>query len=689
MAAPGFQSTDERNYIRSVHARCTNLIASKNYRQAAELIKEALSLHPEQKEFLILREKLKREVVAQKVKELEQEALLLMQMGDEDKAQGKFRQILKLDPTRTEYGSSMRKTKQEVLREYHQRLRISSFIRFCLGFALLIVVVMCLVSIWLAWSNNRYLNRAERFIENKNYSGAWRALSSSGDFFYSKRKAELKSKLAAIADEGWQLSLELDRNEDFEHAIEVLTEVAGASAEPDIFAERIESLKYKQQQKKLLLERQQKVKKAALGAQKNCDTAARKAMESGAQTNASELWQQAEKLTVDARESMNRQEYEKAQSLWAKASEKYEEAKISSIRFEDSRREALAANQKCQNSCDLAKGACAQSEAEELWRQAEAANRTALEKFESSRFPEAKQNWLEAAKIYEEAAEAAKDSPLYNKAVLYLKKWKNLKLGMSEQHVYDLLGYPRMKLGGSQQRIWYYQRVPEVVSNGDARIKLFKPDCGYVLFEPVSVEVILERIQQSYDEMVAEKNRMFAESEESIEKIHQDNLKDIREGLSRKTVSEENERYTKAVESAKLRHEQVLRKYKKKYDQQVDELVNGLQRELNFVVADWLEPDMSDAASLVLTDESEDNSDNDSKKEKWHVPQRWRKLQLNASESSVTMLLGLPKNMESTGSKKAMYYGDVEGYGVVIFTMTDSGVYRLSYWQEPFWPAVK
>ncbi|MFA5422611.1 MAG: hypothetical protein WC374_01995 [Phycisphaerae bacterium] len=696
MAVQEFGSTDEQNYVRSIHSQCKNLVAAGNFHQAAELINEALNLHPQQKELLILRQKLKRELISIKVKSLEQEALIMMQMGDEDKAQEKFRQIFQLDPTRTEYSDSTRVTRKEALDDYHKRVRVGSLVRAILGISLLIIAVISSVAAWKAWNNNSHLDNAENFIENENYYQALRELSQTGNFFYGKRKTQLNDRLDKIASEGWQLASEYEENEDYRQAVQILSQAKDASPEPDRFNNKIAELEDKHRQKEMELQQKQAAERAALNsatqAKTECETASRIASENDAESYAAQLWNDARRLSSDAETLFEKKEYDSAQFLWKQASSKYEEAKIKAIEFENLKNKALTAKQTCQNLCELAKGVAAESHAPELWQQGQAAENNAVEFFNSEDFEQAKQNWLDAANEYERACEFAKQSPMYNRAAIQLKKWKDLNVGMSAKDVFDLLGYPKMKLGGSQRHTWYYQHVPELINSGDGEVQLYEPQFGCVHFEPVSPDVILERMRQSYNELIEREHLSYARSDESIRSIHQNNLKNISKGKNGLTYKQENERYTKALNSNELRHEQALKKYKSKYDQQVQELVNGLPRDLNFIVAAWQVPDLSYASDLISKVEFGDDSDNDgnnSKKEKWHVPQRWRKLQLNASESSVTMLLGLPQNIKSTNTEKTFYYGDIEGYGLAVLTMTDDGPYRLTYWKEPFWPAVR
>jgi hypothetical protein len=700
MAVQEFENKDERDYVRSIHSQCKNLIAAGNFRQAAELINEALNLHPQQKELLILRQKLKRELTSIKVKSLEQEALMMMQMGDEDKAQEKFRQIFKLDPTRTEYSDATRKTRKEALDDYHKRVRVGSLIRTILGISSLIIIVISSVAVWRAWNNNSHLDNAENFIENENYYHARRELSQAGNFFYAKKKSQLNGRLDKIASEGWQLASEYEKNEEFQQAVQILSQAKDASPEQNRFNNKITELEDKHRQKEIELQRKQAAEREALNtaaqAKTECETASKIAAENEAQTNAPQLWNDAGKLSSEAETLFEKKEYDNAQSLWKQASSKYEEAKIRAVEFGNLKNEALAAKQTCQNLCELANGVAAESHAPELWQQGQAIENAAMEFFNSKDFEQAKQNWLDAANEYEQACELAKQSPMYNRAAMQLKKWKNIQNGMSEKDVFDLLGYPKMKLGGSQRHTWYYQHVPELISSGNGEIQLYDPEFGCVHFEPVSPDVILQRMEQSYNELIERENLSHTRSDESIRNTHQNNLKNISQtkGLTSsqkiERYAKEDERFDKALDSNELRHEQALKKFKGKYEQQVNEVLNG-PRELNYIVSDWQSPDLSYAADLISKVEFGDDSenDNDSKKEKWHVPQRWRKLQLNAPEPSVTMLLGLPQNTKSTDTEKIFYYGDIEGYGLAILTITDGGPYRLTYWKEPFWPAVR
>lgn len=701
MAVQEFENKDERDYVRSIHSKFTGLLAAGDYRQAVELINEALNLYPQQKELLILRQKLKRELISIKVKSLEQEALMMMQMGDEDKAQEKFRQIFKLDPTRTEYSNSIRMTRKEALDNYHKRVRVGSLVRTILGISLLIIVIISSVAAWMAWNNNSHLYNAENFIENENYYQAHRELSQAGNFFYAKRKSQLNDHLDKIACEGWQLASDYEKNEDYQQAVQILSQAKDASPEQDRFNDKISELEDKHRQKEIELQRKQAAEREALNsatqAKTECETASRIAAENEAQTNAPQLWNDARKLSSDAEALFEKKEYDSAQSFWKQASSKYEEAKIRAVEFEILKNEALAAKQKCQNLCELANGVAAKSHAPELWQQGQATENAAMEFFNSKDFEQAKQNWLDAANEYEQACELAKQSPMYNRAAMQLKKWKGLNAGMSEKDVFDLLGYPKMKLGGSQRHTWYYQHVPELINGENGEIQLYEPEFGCIHFEPVSLDVILQRMEQSYNELIERENLSYTRSDESIRSTHQNNIKNIDQtkgldsSLKRERYIKEDERFAKALDSNKLRHEQALKKFKSKCDKQVEELVNGLPRDLNFTVAAWQPPNLSYAADLISKVEFGDDSenDNDSKKEKWHVPQRWRKLQLNASESSVSMLLGLPQNTKSTDTEKILYYGDIEGYGLAVLTITDGGPYRLTYWKEPFWPAVR
>ena len=139
-----FEAKDDANQVRGILQKAVQFCKEGKHLQAAQLLKKGLEIYPGQKEFLTLLGRLRGKINKQRIESLEKEALILIQSGDVDEAQIKFRQILEIDPTRTDLQHSIEKTSKESRDEINKRNFRIDMMRYS-TYMVLIVAALLLV----------------------------------------------------------------------------------------------------------------------------------------------------------------------------------------------------------------------------------------------------------------------------------------------------------------------------------------------------------------------------------------------------------------------------------------------------------------------------------------------------------------------------------------------------------------
>jgi len=57
-------------------------------------------------------------------------------------------------------------------------------------------------------------------------------------------------------------------------------------------------------------------------------------------------------------------------------------------------------------------------------------------------------------------------------------------------------------------------------------------------------------------------------------------------------------------------------------------------------------------------------------------------------QKDISKILGSSEDVKSTARQITTCYGNVEGYGELVFKVRKDSSFRLNYWKEPYWPAV-
>ena len=666
------------------------------FQQSELVITKGLELYPGRKEFLALRTKIKQQITKQQitkqeVESLETEALLLMQSGEEDAAQLRFRKIHELDPTKKGYQHSTQKTGSEKKEEWMNRYeKLETMKIYLYGFLALLVLIIS-ITVYATLDNRSHLKKARKFINTKRYEKAKYELAYCGWVFATKEKELLKKQIKAIADEAWHEATALKEAGDYLNAISVLEKNLEAADDPNTFNDQVDDC---QQLHTLRLER----KEAALESRDECRNANVSAKNNNAETDALGLWHQAVKLESSATAMMESKKYQEADNLWSKAAEKYKEATAKTVEVKQKRieislkrAEAIKVREDCIKTMVSSKRLNAHIEAAEFYLEAQNIMADAEDYFKTDDFVNARTEWNKAKGKFEQAMAKVYDSPLYKKANIIFKRWGKLATGLSEDEVRKKLGLPKHTHEGSDECFWYYQCQPEVVLNNSGEKTCILPNCGYVRFVPVSVETILGRMKKAYLDKVEKELEGFKRADQMSQNRHRKKIKKIKDSYydySRDReydITEEISSHEESVTIALEKHEVTLQRYKEKYDKKVDSLINGLVvRKPVHVLADWVEPDLTDIASLLDKQKKIKDPNVTIRRERWQIKSNWKKLEFNFNETQVNKILGSSDRVDVNPQKKTAYYGDVPGYGIVVFTPSRDSTLRLSYWKGLF-----
>ncbi len=696
----------------AVHAilkKVVELFRAGKHTEAAQLLKKTLEKYPNQKEFLTLLAQMREKLKELKIKKLEEEALTLIRGGAEDEAQCKLREILELDPSRTDLKDSLKKTQSELRREQVRRYNRLDNLRIALHAVLVVLAICFVLAVWGWWDNHRHLKRAEKAITRGQYGRAKVALEDCG-WFMAGEKSRLRKEIQKTVKDLWDEAIYLGSIKEYNKAINCLNLAWPGADDAAKFQEKVEEFRELNRLKAVEVakereaggERQrlaQEVFLAATKARGECQKAAATAGRNNAESNAPDLWREAADLAAQAGELMDAEKVVEAEKTWRNAVKKYEEASIAAVGFDEQRRSAYSARDKCEEAAQAARGAYGKSSATELWAEAGDLATRAAEYLQAGRLGEAEQGWLEATKKYGEVLAAAQQSKPYRRATLILRKWERLKVGLSETEIRDILGPPKCVQGASDECVWYYQHEPKLVEDGSAPRSCTQPDCGYVRLAAVDVNTILRNLEDAnqarVDKLVATHENGIRVIEYNHEKRVEAIERELRYARGRRRtalyrqIHEENQDYEERLEQTETTYERILEKYEDKHNRKVAMLVNGLEvREPVYRLAEWRKPDEIDLLSYVPIEEP-NLAPRERRTTKWHMPLNWRRLKLNINEEQAHKMIGSPKQVETNGQERVELYGDVPGYGLAIFALRKDSTRRLDYWKQPLWSAVE
>ena len=176
-----------QDQINLILKKASSFLQEKNYKQASAIVEKGLETYPNQKDLLNLFGEIKKQHKNEKIQKLQEEAVMFMSTGDEDKAQHRLRQISELDPSRTDLKQSFKKTRSEIAGEYNERVKRMELTRLGSLVFLTIAVILCSIALWAWWSNDRYLKKSEKFIASGELYNARQELKKCGWFLAGEK----------------------------------------------------------------------------------------------------------------------------------------------------------------------------------------------------------------------------------------------------------------------------------------------------------------------------------------------------------------------------------------------------------------------------------------------------------------------------------------------------------------------
>jgi len=91
---------------------------------------------------------------------------------------------------------------------------------------------------------------------------------------------------------------------------------------------------------------------------------------------------------------------------------------------------------------------------------------------------------------------ARQEREVQRKKNILLKKWRQLKPGMTEKQLQKFLGRPKLIQSSSDESVWFYQDVPVSLSD------LKWVDYGIVVFEAKSIRDLIEEEKARFDKII-------------------------------------------------------------------------------------------------------------------------------------------------------------------------------------------
>jgi len=296
---------------------------------------------------------------------------------------------------------------------------------------------------------------------------------------------------------------------------------------------------------------------------------------------------------------------------------------------------------------------------------------------------------------------------------LIIRRWRQLKPGMTEKQVQRTLGRPKLIQGASHECIWCYQDLP--VSNAEPNFsfrgggakqqvdtrygavveKIGVSDVGgvkngLILFEAKSIDSIVEEKIGSVGKAIAKakptRDRAIARAKATRDR----NLDILKEMKRRGQIG--STFYDAQKQTIKARFDSAEQKAKDDCDRKIDMLKRKLDldpRSPVFALKFFNQPDWNRFEDLLPAKQQAKTYAN-TEIDKWKVPLRWRKLlKINMTPKQVYGVLGEPHTSKTTVEATREQYGHVSGHGQLYFTVRSDSEERLDSWIEPFWPAVE
>jgi tetratricopeptide (TPR) repeat protein len=425
-----------QNQINLILEKASFLIKEKKYKEAAAIVEKGLKTYPKQKDLLDLFEEIKKQYKNEKIQKLQDEAIIFMRAGAEDKAQEKLRQILQLDPTRTDLKESFQKSRAEVIADYNYRTERMQLIRLGSMVLLTIVVILCSIALWAWWSNDRYLKKSEKFIASGELYNARQALKKCG-WFLAGKKQKVNEELRSAVNELINQANHYAELKDFQAAKQYLESAALGAENSSQIKEQIKKYDQLEQQWQEEQEKQKVLSQKALVAKEEFQRALEQSLGNKADIEAKNAIEIAKNKAQAAENLFNQNQFESAEKQWLSAIEDCKTAlKIAETAEVTKTNKTIvsAFKLKCEQAAASALKINAPAEASEIWQEAEKIRNSAEQNFTQNDFNAAGQLWQQATDKYDEAI---KECPSYKKALLMQKKWLQLKQGSSDEYSWE------------------------------------------------------------------------------------------------------------------------------------------------------------------------------------------------------------------------------------------------------------
>jgi len=317
-----------------------------------------------------------------------------------------------------------------------------------------------------------------------------------------------------------------------------------------------------------------------------------------------------------------------------------------------------------------------------------------------------------------------------------MRKWGKLKAGMGENEVREILGKPKLRQGGSDACVWFYQDLPVSIADQNP-LGL----AGMVLFEAKSLESLIDEANAAYEKVISDAEIKYNEAVGKVDERHErdverekekydelsrqfkregleDHLKGqkINRGLMRRrrwpwsrwrrsqrrnaerelrkfdaeTAREDNIRkHRDSSDTKKGQAEAVfesdLKRANKNRGIRIKRLMNA-PRSPKFLLEFFNEPNWDECKDLLVKDK--EPLPKKKPKEPWMMQAAWKKLKINMKVSRAYNILGEPAGTETDGDETIARYSDTAGSGELYMVSQSDGVERLDSWVEPFWPDV-
>ena len=665
---------DERKQkINSICQAVVQRVKGGKTKEALELLKNGIEEFPDSESLQKLNAQLKQKLIAKKIQKLESDAILLLQSGSEDEAHKRFREILKLDPSRIDLKESLRNTRRENADEFIEHLEKTAKVRAGLYICLAVVIVLAMAISAFVWDNNKHIRTAKQFIEQEKFMPARTELEKCRVLFGGKKKElyqRIETQIAGLVEKADQLAEEGN----ISGALAAIQKAANGSIDPTIYDSKIEHyIDLQKEQRDQMAqaaeeERQQNDAKYKAGRVKNsCNNTLEKILAYDEDLLDQEVLQKAEVALSEAEQLFSEEKYTESLQKYTEIEALYEETLGATKILEEKREQALAEKLECQHFCQTARDMNGNVEATELMNTAVEMYTQAEEDFENKKYEEALDNWKEAGIKYAEAIDEARISPSYQEAQDRIKKWSLLEIDLEDNKIRSAFGMPNYTLVASDRCVYYYQDMPIISTGNTDEVEVVEPKFGCIVFKDVSYELTRKTIEDAYKAKQEKIKSGYTKSQES-NRNSQD--KDIVE-RKRKLDSEYRNSLAKIEEERK---------------QLLGNLSSGMTvLKPIYVVDEWFMPNPNKVASL-LNFEKPVNEEKEETVLEWQDPENWRRLKINIRKKDVIKCLGDPTSFDyGTSGKQTFTYGDIPEFGKVILTEGKDGEYRITYWKEPLW----